>query len=223
MSAVRAHSWIRRAASTTLGLSLVVAAAACTAKTKDTATNGSTSAGAPSSSASGTATGHIKQGGTVTIANEQGQTWTCRFNPYNPAVNVESLGFVYEPLVFVDILNNQAETPMLATSYKWNAAKTSITFTIRKNVKWNDGVPFTAKDVAFTFNTMKRVPATDLYSLWSGAGLQSVTPSGDTVTMRFGKTATTYFYNFADQVGIVPEHIFGKGAAAAHPDTWPDT
>jgi peptide/nickel transport system substrate-binding protein len=223
MTAVRARSWSRRAASTALGLSLVVAAAACTAKTKDTATGQTGSAGPGSSSAPAKTSGHFKKGGAVTISNEQGQTWTCRFDPFNPAVNPESVGFVYEPLVFVDILNNQAETPMLASSYKWNSAKTSISFTIRDNVKWNDGVPFTAKDVAFTFNTMKRVPATDLYSLWTGAGLQSVTASGNTVTMRFRKTATTYFYNFADQVGIVPQHIFGKGAAAAHPDTWPDT
>jgi peptide/nickel transport system substrate-binding protein len=112
---------------------------------------------------------------------------------------------------------------MLASSYAWNSAKTSIAFTIRSGVRWSDGVPFTAKDVAFTFNTMKRVPATDLYSLWTGAGLQSVTASGAKVTLRFSKPATTYFYNFADQVGIVPEHIFGAGAAAAHPDTWADT
>ena len=25
-----------------------------------------------------------KQGGTVTISNEQGQTWPCHFNPFNP-------------------------------------------------------------------------------------------------------------------------------------------
>ena len=72
-----------------------------------------------------------KQGGTVTISNEQGQTWTCQFNPFNPAVNLESLGFVYEPLVFVNVLSNQAETPMLATSYSGAPDKKSIVFTIR--------------------------------------------------------------------------------------------
>ena len=56
---------------------------------------------------------------------------------------------------------------MLAKSYKWNADKTQIDFTVRSGVKWNDGKPFTAKDVAFTFNLMKRVPSTDLYALWT--------------------------------------------------------
>src|SRR5215470_4182005 len=104
----------------------------------------------------GAATTH-KQGGTVTISNEQGQTWTCQFNPFNPAVNLEALGFVYEPLIFVNLLKNQAETPMLASSYKWSDDKTSIVFTMRDGVKWNDGQAFSADDVAFTFNLMKRV------------------------------------------------------------------
>jgi peptide/nickel transport system substrate-binding protein len=169
----------------------------------------------------GAATTH-KQGGTVTIANEQGQTWTCQFNPFNPAVNLEATGFVYEPLIFVNLLNNQAETPMLASSYKWSDDKKSIVFTIRDGVKWNDGQPFSADDVAFTFNLMKQVPATDLYALWTGAGLQSVTASGNQVTMTFAAAAQPYFFNFANQVGIVPKHIFSTGDAAAHPDTWAD-
>jgi peptide/nickel transport system substrate-binding protein len=166
--------------------------------------------------------GPHKKGGTVTIANEQGQTWTCQFNPFNPAVYAESIGFVYEPLIFVDELNNQAETPMLATGYKWSADKTSIAFTIRSGVKWSDGAAFTADDVAYTFNLMKQVPATDLYALWSAAGLQSVTAAGDQVTMSFKQSAQPYFYFFADQVAIVPKHIFSAGDAAAHPDTWAD-
>jgi len=166
--------------------------------------------------------GPHKKGGTVTIANEQGQTWTCQFNPFNPAVYAESIGFVYEPLIFVDELNNQAETPMLATSYQWNADKTQIVFTVRDGVKWSDGQPFTADDVAYTFSIMKQVPATDLYALWSAAGLQSVTASGDKVTMDFKQSALPYFYFFADQVAIVPKHVFSAGDAAAHPDTWAD-
>ena len=93
-------------------LVLGVALSSCTsaAKKKD-----STASSSPGSTP--------KKGGTVTISNEQGQTWTCQFNPFNPAVNLESLGFVYEPLVFVNLLSNQAETPMLASSYTWGPGK----------------------------------------------------------------------------------------------------
>ena len=164
-----------------------------------------------------------KQGGTVTISNEQGQTWPCHFNPFNPANYLESIGFVYEPLVYVDLLNNEAQTPMLASSYQWSADNTSIVFAVRDNVKWSDGQPFSAADVAFTFNLMKQNPATDLYALWTGAGLQSVVASANKVTMTFAKPAGSYFFQFANQIGIVPQHIWSSGDPAAHPDTWADT
>src|SRR5690242_7274219 len=82
-------------------------------------------------------TGAHKHGGTVTIANVAGQTWPCQFNPFNPSVNGEANGFVYEPLVFVNVLKNGATTPMLTSSYKWAADKKSIVFTIRSGVKWS--------------------------------------------------------------------------------------
>src|ERR1044071_1046991 len=148
--------------------------------------NGKTTA---NSSPNSTAETTHKQGGTVTISNEQGQTWPCQFNPFNPAVNLESLGFVYEPLIYVNLLKNQAETPMLASSYQWSADKKSIVFTIRDGVKWSDGQPFSGDDVAFTFNLMKQTPATDHYALWTGAGLQSVAANGNQVTMTFSDSA----------------------------------
>ncbi len=208
----------------TVALSIALLGAACSGSTATTGTGTGTGAGTGTAvrEGSSTAKAEHKQGGSVTIANVQGQTWTCQFNPFNPAVNTSSLGFVYEPLVYVNLLQDQKETPMLASSYQWSADKKSIVFTIRPNVTWNDGRPFTAGDVAYTFNTMKRVPATDLYALWTGAGLRSVTAAGDKVTLSFDQPAGPYFFNFADQVGIVPEHIFSTGEAAQHPDTWAD-
>jgi peptide/nickel transport system substrate-binding protein len=196
-------------------------AAGCSGSTTTTtSTDNGTGTGAKEASSTDKAT--HKQGGSLTIANVQGQTWTCHFNPFNPAVNSVSLGFVYEPLVFVNLLQDQKETPMLASSYQWGPGKKSIVFTMRSGVTWNDGQPFSAEDVAYTFDIMKRVPATDLYSLWTGAGLKSVVAAGDKVTMTFNQAAGPYFFNFANQVGIVPKHVFSTGAAAAHPDTWDD-
>jgi peptide/nickel transport system substrate-binding protein len=111
---------------------------------------------------------------------------------------------------------------MLATDFTWSPKKDSIVFTIRDGVKWSDGQAFSADDVLYTFNLMKAQPALDLYALWTGAGLTSVTAAGNKVTLKFKGAAEPYFFNFANQVGIVPQHIFSVGAAAAHPDTWAD-
>ena len=204
---------MRRSKSLIAVAALSVVLSACSGSTKPT-----TSASADQN-ASGTDGPH-KQGGTVTIANTAGQTWPCQFNPFNPAVNQEALGFIYEPLVHVSVVGNSKETPMLATGYEWSADGKSLVFTIRDGVKWSDGQAFSADDVAFTFNLMKAHPALDLYALWSGAGLTGVTAAGSKVTMTFDKVAKTYFYTVADQVGIVPKHIWSTGEAATHPDTW---
>jgi len=159
--------------------------------------------------------------GTLTIANVAGQTWTCGFNPFNPSVNYLSFGFVYEPLVYVNALQNNAETPMLATSYKWSPDKKAITFKIRQGVKWNDGTPMTAEDVAFTFNLMKSYPGLDTNALWSTI-LTSVSASGDSVTMNFKAPALPYFYYVAGNTPIVPKHVYGTGDAAKDPVKFQD-
>ena len=57
------------------------------------------------------------------------------------------------------------EIPWLATGYEWTDPKTLV-FDTRDGVKWNDGEPFTAKDVAFTFNMLKEYPVLDLAGVW---------------------------------------------------------
>ena len=157
----------------------------------------------------------------LTIANTSGGTWTCGFNPFNPNTYQESFGFTYEPLIYINSLKNQAETPMLATKSAWSADKKTLTFTIRDRVKWSDGQPFSAKDVAFTFNLLKKNSALDINAIWS-SGLTSVTASGSTVTMQFKQAATPYYYYVADQIPIVPEHIWSTGDPAKNPTTFAD-
>lgn len=165
--------------------------------------------------------GSSKANASVTIANASGATWTCGFSPFNGSTYQQSFGFVYEPLVFVNALKNSAETPMLATKSSWSSDKKVLTFTIRDGVKWSDGQPFSAADVAFTFNLLKKNAALDLNAIWS-SGLQSVKASGSTVTFTFAHAAQPYYYYVADQTPIVPEHIWSTGAAAKNPVTFTD-
>ena len=155
--------------------------------------------------------------GTLTISNVSGELWPCSFNPYNPAVWGQSVGFVYEPLVFVDSLENGKTTPWLASSYAWSDGNKVLTFTIRKGVKWSDGVPMTAADVVFTFALLKANPALDLNAVWTV--LKSVTQSGDNVVLTFKSTAVPYFYYVADQIDVLPQHIW---ASIKDPVTYAD-
>jgi peptide/nickel transport system substrate-binding protein len=168
----------------------------------------------------GSGGGSTASKGTVTISNENGALWTCNFSPFNGADTLLSVGFVYEPLVYVDPLRSGTTTPMLASSYRWGPGNKSLIFTIRKGVKFSDGTPMSAADVAFTFNLLKKYPALDLTGDW--AVLSSVTQAGDQVTMDFKTAAVPAFYYIADQTPIVPMHIWSKiKNPVAYPDTSP--
>jgi peptide/nickel transport system substrate-binding protein len=147
-------------------------------------------------------------GGTLTISDAQ-FLWTCGFSPYNSSSNFLSVGPVYETLAFVNTLQNGKVTPWLATDYTWSDGNKVLTFTIRKGVKWTDGTPLTAADVVFTFNMLKKYPGLDLNTVWSA--LKSVTQQGDDkVVFTFNAPSVPFFYYIADQVGIVPAHIWSK-------------
>ena len=155
----------------------------------------------------GSGGGSGKRGGVLTIANEQGGLWTCAFNPFNNSDNFLSAGTVYEPLVFVNALQNDKTTPWLATKYAWSNGNKTLTFTIRQGVKWSDGQPMTADDVLYTFNLLKANPALDLNSVWAVlTGVRKV--GGDQIAVDFKSPALPYFYYIADQVPIVPQHIW---------------
>lgn len=166
--------------------------------------------------------GSSGSGTTLSIANVGGATWTCGFNPFNPAVSQQSFGFAYEPLIYTNTLKSGAQTPMLATKADWSSDFKTLTFTIRSGVKWSDGKAFSADDVVYTFNLLKKNKGLDLNAIWT-SGLQSVAASGsDKVVFTFSSAAQPYFYYIADQTPIVPKHIWSTGKAASNPVTFSD-
>jgi peptide/nickel transport system substrate-binding protein len=171
-----------------------------------------------SSTAAGKARTAAATSSSITISNEQGSTWTCGFNPYNASVVPFSFGPVYEELVYQDTLKSGAPTKWLASAYAWSHHNKTITFTIRSGVKWSDGQPFSAADVLFTFNLLKKHPALDLNAAWSV--LKNVTQHGDKVTFNFKTSAVPYFYYIAGQTPIVAQHVWSK---IANPVTYKDT
>jgi len=205
-------------------IGLATAAMAGCSSTQHTGATGGTAAAGNTVPALGA---NLKAGGTVTISNESGATWNCQFNPLTTDQQ-EANGTVYESLLYINPLQDtSAPTPLLASTYSWNSNDTQLTFQVRQGVKWNDGTAFSAADVAYTFNLLKQNSALDTFSLWSspssgGAGLTSVSATGSTVTMTFSANASVYFYDVANMVPIVPEHIWQTvGNPANYTDTKP--
>ncbi len=153
---------------------------------------------------------NIKYGGTLTLLEPNG-AWTPDFNPFlgittngNPYV----IPAMYEPLFYYNPVTGEI-VPMLATSYQWTDNNLKLIITTRDNVKWSDGVPFTANDVAFTFNLMKQYPALDTNGIWSSMyNLQSVAASGtNVIVFTFSQPFTPMLW-YISQVYIVPQHIW---------------
>lgn len=90
-------------------------------------------------------------GGTVVAA------WSADFQAFNPLVNTdqntnEVIAFVlFTPLLRYD--STYRVEPYLAES--WTLEPERVTFRLRRDVRWHDGVPVTAHDVAFTFERAK--------------------------------------------------------------------
>ena len=65
----------------------------------------------------------------------------------------EVIFLAFDRLVTKDAEGNYV--PSLAESYTVSDDATTYTFKLRQDVKWQDGEPFTAEDVAFTYETTR--------------------------------------------------------------------
>src|SRR5215470_11400684 len=82
----------------------------------------------------------------------------------------------------------QSIVPDLASEWSWDEDKTQLTFRLREGVKWHDGKPFTAKDVACTWDLLTGRSSERLRinprKAWY-RNLEAVVPNGDyEVTFR---------------------------------------
>jgi peptide/nickel transport system substrate-binding protein len=152
------------------------------------------------------------KGGLVTVSQEQQQTWIRNFNPLlsNDSVRWPTHAGIYEPLLIHNVMDGKT-VPWLATAWKFSPDNLTLTFTIREGVKWSDGQPFTARDVAFTHNLLKSNDALPGGSGGVPAVLALVTkiaaPDDKTVVFTFKEPFTPGLWDIGEQM-IAPEHIF---------------
>ena len=129
------------------------------------------------------------------------------YNPYLDATKLAATTYLFEPLMVTEGYSCE-QIPWLGTDYTWTDPKTLV-FKTRQGVKWNDGEPFTAADVAFSFNLLKKYSVLDTQGVWQ-TGLSSVTATGDNeVTLSFSTPGASAF-STVSAVQVVPEHVWSK-------------
>lgn len=175
----------------------------------------------PAAAAARTPDAHAAADSVLTLESSQVSTLSGGFNPFvstSVAATIGATSLIYEPLFQADVVKPGTYYPFLATHFKWGRGGRSITFTIRRGVKWSDGQPFTAADVAFTYKLIKANP--DING--TGIELSGVSQARNTVTLRFPSPQYANFQNIAAQVYIVPQHIWSSvGNPAQYADNSP--
>jgi peptide/nickel transport system substrate-binding protein len=125
-------------------------------------------------------------------------------NPIFASVNevdTDIVTLVYSGLLRYD--KNQELVPDLAESYTLSEDKKTYTFTLRQNVVWHDGEPFTAHDVVFTFDTIQNTAVgSPLFVSFQGVRVTAL----DDYTVEFVLKDQFSAFLSTLTVGILPEH-----------------
>jgi peptide/nickel transport system substrate-binding protein len=178
------------------------------------------------SSSSTTTTSTAKMGPPLVIVDNTGQVFAQTFNPYvstslGTEENMQSL--TYEPLLEFNLMQPTAKpVPWLASAYQWSNGGKTLTFTIRPGVKFSDGKPMTAADVAFTFNLLAKNPT--LASSAPGPTplpASATAPNATTAVLTFNQPEYANLFLIASTY-ILPQHIWqGVSKPATYSDASP--
>jgi len=156
-------------------------------------------------------------GAPVTIEGNTGVTFTDNFNPFDTSSFAEQLSvrsLVNEPLIEFDVLKSNTQYPWLATKYSFANGGKTITFDLRKGVTWSNGAPFTSADVAYTFDLLNKVPATNNWGAPTMAS-PATTPNKYTVVLHYSAPEYLNINTIAGSVLIVSKAQYSKVSSPA--------
>ena len=160
-----------------------------------------TPAAPPSSVASSSRTA-VTAGGTFTeaVAGIAGYL-NPLFADEDNAREIDAL--VYQGLTQVG--PDQQVQPLLAREIRLSADRLTYSILLRTDVRWADGLPFTAEDVRFTFSVLQD-PGYTLPEAanWKGVVVKKVADDQVDFTL---KSPSAGFLNSL-RVGIIPQHLF---------------
>ncbi len=168
--------------------------------------------------------GHVKRGGTVTVA------WTATPNfifPLTPVTNTDGYNEnltqpMWPVLVYEGDGGSASVDPKesLYSSLNYSNGDKTITMVL-KPWKWSDGAPITARDFTFVYNLIKANKANWAYyvqGLFPDDVASVATPdgpSGHTVVLNLTKAYNPAFYtdSVLNQIMLLPQHAWDLTSA----------
>ena len=135
------------------------------------------------------------------------------WNPYSIGSNHQNgPNLIYEPLAYYSAFADKMYM-WLAESYQFSADFKQLTIKTRSGIKWSDGVPFSAEDVAYTLNALRDLGPKVRWGVdVNQAVAQAKATDANTVVVDFKIPSPRFFffmtYKYDIGVYIVPKHIF---------------
>ena len=151
-------------------------------------------------------------GDSVVIALDPGSEPEAGFDP---AYGWGAGEHVHEPLIQSTLTVTNTDLTIgydLATGYSVSEDGLTWQVTIRNDVKFTDGEPLTAEDVAFTYNTVKETSSVNDFTMLDHAEAADDT----TVIFHMTRPFSIWLYTMAE-VGILPEHAYDSATYGTEP------
>ena len=156
--------------------------------------------------------GGSRDGDSVVITLDPGSEPEAGFDP---AYGWGAGEHVHEPLIQSTLTVTNTDLTIgydLATGYSVSEDGLTWQVTIRNDVKFTDGEPLTAADVAFTYNTVKETSSVNDFTMLDHAEAADDT----TVIFHMTRPFSIWPYTMAE-VGILPEHAYDSATYGTEP------
>lgn len=150
----------------------------------------------------------------ITIADSTGDWgFPSPYGHYSRGPGYVRMSLIFDTLVWKD---EDGFVPALAESWEYLPDEKAYLFHLRKGATWNDGEPFTAEDVAFTFRYIQDHP----YQ-WVDSSIVKGAEAVDdgTVKVYLKKEYAPFLDQVAGTLPMLPEHVY---SSVADPESFMD-
>ena len=156
--------------------------------------------------------GTIAKDGVLTIgaAVSTSNVFPHNFNVFGGGDSAPGNAMFWETLFRISSKDGMKLVPNLAKEVKYTSGGKVATYKLRDDVTWNDGKPFTSKDVAFTYGFIFGPPgqSTEKDFKWLAKPIE--TPDKHTVVVTYNEPQYTEDIPLSLYFPIYPEHIYSK-------------